>query len=1177
MTQLDAAKNKASAITHVVDTVSMTEENLPKKRFFKDELESSQEFKDIEEQKLSFQGNLENAKSFLFTEKPSSQEGVDDSPVMIEETDTSSNSPASCLKKNVEHFRNIVPGVPLERAELLCRMYSKENNVLSKALEHHFERPSSPAACSVNYGDTLPDTESLVTPIPVASLPSPRNHQEENGQRTSKRLKTESHSRRFIGSLQVNAMATRPTVRPIKYATKLKIGLSTGSLTMSKVSHANRSKKASMASYVKIYDAVNEREIGRVPGDIARILFPLLQTNEVEFEATMIFCDNKRLSIGDNFIFQLDCFLSFRIFDTSSPIEGQSKTIHDSSKRRWDSSTQPIVETSEELENGTRIMSLLSLFDKLNIKPIRQSEILENEDKDSRDEIDIIDLDDDKDLVDITSPCSETDNDANEEENIMNMNQLKFFYKATQSIDFLRDLPELEPPKEEFKLNLRRYQKQGLAWMLRREQEFEKLSEYDDFSKVDNSMMINPLWQQFKWPKDMSWESQRSGDRTPKASAEQRFYANLHTGEFSTEKPIMKTMMKGGILSDEMGLGKTISTLALIFSAPIDSEASSKQLFGTEGSDFPPQSQNIPYASHTTLVVVPMSLLNQWNLEFEKANASKSMRSEIYYGGNVSSLKTLLTKTNNPPTVVLTTYGIVQNEWSKIIKEKDTSSSHTVSSGLFSVEFFRIVIDEGHTIRNRMTRTSKAVLQLAGKRRWVLTGTPIINRLDDLYSLVKFLRLEPWSQISYWKMLVSEPFEKKQYKKAFDVVNAIMVPVSLRRTKQMKDADGKLLVELPPKDIVVERLPFNKTQDHVYKYFLGKAENSVRSGLAQGDLLRKYSTILVHILRLRQICCDIKLLGSRDENDEDLSTSNQLVNEDLKSLTQGAAGEGFSYEFDARKMQIAISNVQKMYDSAELLENIECSICTTEPISLDKALFLECGHGFCEKCIMEYFEFQKEKKLETKCPNCRELVSYNNLVKVELKEGESPKIVPCNCDQKPAKVEALIKHLKVLRDTALGEQVVIFSQFSSYLDVLENELNETFASNEVKIYKFDGRLNLKERATVLEEFGVKSLSKQKILLLSLKAGGVGLNLTCASYAFMMDPWWSPSMEDQAIDRIHRIGQTSNVKVTRFIMENSIEEKMLKIQERKRTIGEAMDADEEERKKRRLQDIQMLFE
>ncbi|KAF8001232.1 hypothetical protein HF325_003733 [Metschnikowia pulcherrima] len=75
----------------------------------------------------------------------------------------------------------------------------------------------------------------------------------------------------------------------------------------------------------------------------------------------------------------------------------------------------------------------------------------------------------------------------------------------------------------------------------------------------------------------------------------------------------------------------------------------------------------------------------------------------------------------------------------------------------------------------------------------------------------------------------------------------------------------------------------------------------------------------------------------------------------------------------------------------------------------------------------------------------------------------------------------------------------------------------------------------------------------------------------------MDPWWSPSIEDQAIDRVHRIGQDHSVKVVRFIVKNSIELKMLRIQERKRKMGEAVEVEEEERRKQRIEEIKLLFD
>lgn len=171
----------------------------------------------------------------------------------------------------------------------------------------------------------------------------------------------------------------------------------------------------------------------------------------------------------------------------------------------------------------------------------------------------------------------------------------------------------------------------------------------------------------------------------------------------------------------------------------------------------------------------------------------------------------------------------------------------------------------------------------------------------------------------------------------------------------------------------------------------------------------------------------------------------------------------------------------------------------------------------------------------------------------------------------------MINHLKILKEQNPGEKVIVFSQFSSYLDIIENEL-KTQNGKDFVIYKFDGRLQMQERQKLLDKFSDenKNADKITILLISLKAGGVGLNLTSASRAFMMDPWWSPSVEDQAIDRIHRIGQNESVKVIRFIIENSIETKMLKIQERKKQIGEAVGAEEEERRKRRIEEIQILL-
>ncbi|KAG0668444.1 DNA helicase rad5 [Maudiozyma exigua] len=1168
-----------------------------RKRFFKDELESS------ESQIPNPTSKLDNRNSFLFEDEPKTTD-LGSSLFVEQETED----------LNFENkLKELIPDVDTRTRNLLLEKFEHESDPVGKALEYYFdhknslikevktvkENPNFIDLSDDSYGSMdshsrsgsshlnsdPPNSHEPYSKMSFQSLFSQNRERARKrkvntiNRRILKRSKPAFSWKRFIGSMQVTAMATRPTIRPLKYGSELKLHVSTSSkFSPYQMYNSNGKKQVSMAQLVKLRDLEQDREVGRMPEEIARLVYPLIDESGVAFEITLVYSGDKRLSIGDSFIVQLDCFLTSDLFGKNLK-DSQEESLS-SQKIQWDTSNNSIVETKVEILDKFKRMGLIALFNKLRIKEVKdEAETLENL---NNDDPEILDLEDDDTFESIVSQRdedNEDDDDKIEHSDSMNLNQLQNFYSMAQSSEALKNLPETTPSRDIMKLDLRKYQKQGLTWMLRREGEFKKAAESDEV--VAAATMMNPLWKQFVWPKDMSWVSERDHASQEKDMS-LFFYANLHTGEFSNEKPMLETSLKGGILSDEMGLGKTISTLSLILSSPCDSSFDQKELFTEDDTVLTQNFSEItqkPYASRTTLIVVPMSLLHQWHSQFEKACSNDDLHSEIYYGGNVSNLKTHLINGKKPPTVLITTYGIVQNEWTKILKTSVSELDLQSTTGLFSLSFYRIVLDEGHMIRNRQTITSKAIMQLTGKCKWVLTGTPIINRLDDMYSLVKFLNLEPWSQIGFWKQFISIPFENKNFKQAFDVVNSIMEPVFLRRTKHMKDANGKPLVDLPPKEVIVEKLKLSEKQDIVYKHLLNRAEDSVKLGLERGDLLKKYSTILVNILRLRQVCCDVSLIGSQDENDEDLSNNNAMLSNgsDVAALLKDSKSDNVEETFSEIELQEAIKIINERYDFNNDDISLECSICTTEPIPLDKILFTECEHPFCKECLLEYCEYQKIKNLDLKCPLCRHEISKNKLLTLQKKENGEYEPVHYNSDSRSSKIVALANHLQQLQDSSPGEQVVVFSQFSSYLDILEKALRDISPAKTTKIYKFDGRLSLKDRNSVLKEFQEKSPGIQKILLLSLKAGGVGLNLTCASYAFVMDPWWSPSMEDQAIDRIHRIGQENNVKVTRFIIENSIEEKMLRIQERKRTIGEAMDADEDERRKRRIEEIKMLFE
>lgn len=151
-----------------------------------------------------------------------------------------------------------------------------------------------------------------------------------------------------------------------------------------------------------------------------------------------------------------------------------------------------------------------------------------------------------------------------------------------------------------------------------------------------------------------------------------------------------------------------------------------------------------------------------------------------------------------------------------------------------------------------------------------------------------------------------------------------------------------------------------------------------------------------------------------------------------------------------------------------------------------------------------------------------------------------------------------------------GEKVLVFSQFTSMLDIFETDLK----ARGVKYERLDG--STKNRQEVVDSFNEKD--EIKVFLISLKAGGVGLNLTSASSVFLYDPWWNPMAEKQAIDRAHRIGQTKKVNIYKFITKNSIEEKILKLQERKGSLFDNLISEDQSFfKKLEWEDLMELFD
>jgi len=152
------------------------------------------------------------------------------------------------------------------------------------------------------------------------------------------------------------------------------------------------------------------------------------------------------------------------------------------------------------------------------------------------------------------------------------------------------------------------------------------------------------------------------------------------------------------------------------------------------------------------------------------------------------------------------------------------------------------------------------------------------------------------------------------------------------------------------------------------------------------------------------------------------------------------------------------------------------------------------------------------------------------------------------------KIEFLVEQVQEL--FAEGHSVLVFSQFTSFLDLVQEALDGQRILN----FRLDGSTPVSRRKALVESF--QESTKPAVFLLSLKAGGRGLNLTRASYVFHLDPWWNPAVENQASDRAHRIGQQRQVTITRLLMRHSIEEKMMELKKRKLKLYRALLEDAE---------------
>ncbi|TXT13317.1 hypothetical protein VHUM_00684 [Vanrija humicola] len=566
---------------------------------------------------------------------------------------------------------------------------------------------------------------------------------------------------------------------------------------------------------------------------------------------------------------------------------------------------------------------------------------------------------------------------------------------------------------------------------------------------------------------------------------------------------------RGGMLADEMGMGKTIQTIALLLSEP---------------------------RRKPSLVVAPVVALMQWKHEIE--THAEGFTTCLYHGSQRVKASEL-----QKYDVVLTSYGTLEAAFRRqqrgfkknnlLIKEK---------SPLHSFKWFRVVLDEAHNIKERTTNAAKAAFALDAEYRWCLSGTPLQNRVGELYSLVRFLGADPFSyyfckkcdckslhwafanrrhcdqcghtpmaHVSLWNSEILTPIarygieEGGPGKTAFKKLKILLDRMMLRRTK-LERADD---LGLPPRTIVVRRDFFSPQEKELYMSLFTNAKRQFDTYLDSGTVLNNYSNIFSLITRMRQMACHPDLV------------------------------------LRAKKSALAV----------DVAEGTVCRICND---TAEDAIVSACKHVFDRECIRQYLEVTQLRGHRPECPVCHIEISIDleqeamDLGEETGKRANQGILSRLNVEnwRSSSKLEALVEELEKLRRKDCTTKSLVFSQFVSFLDLIAFRLQRAGFN----ICRLEGGMTPQQRDATIQHF-MKN-TQVTVFLISLKAGGVALNLTEASMVFMMDSWWNPSVEYQAMDRIHRLGQKRPVKVVKLVVEDSIEDQIVQLQHKKLAMTDA---------------------
>ena len=426
----------------------------------------------------------------------------------------------------------------------------------------------------------------------------------------------------------------------------------------------------------------------------------------------------------------------------------------------------------------------------------------------------------------------------------------------------------------------------------------------------------------------------------------------------------------GACLADDMGLGKTIQSIALLLE-----------------NSRPPEAR----AARPSLVICPTSVVGNWQRELQRF--APSLKVVVHHGaGRLRGDKLVADAAKHD--VVVSSYSLLQRD----------------ADVLSAIKWEVVVLDEAQSIKNRWTKQAKAAARLAARQRMALTGTPVENRLSELWSIMDFLNPGFLGELKEFKRNYAVPIERYGEEEARDRLRKLVRPFILRRLK----TDRNVIGDLPEKMEMKVFCNLTEEQTSLYQAYVKQTLSEIEG--AEG--IQRKGLVLKALTRLKQICDHPALFAA---------------------------------------------------DSSKL-------------------------------------------------------------------------------DGRSGKAERLKEMLEEV--VAEGDRALVFTQYAGMGEMLKGYVQSKLGCEVLFLY---GAVPQRKRDQMVARF--QATDGPRVFVVSLRAGGLGLNLTGANHVFHFDRWWNPAVENQATDRAFRIGQTKNVQVHKLISIGTLEEKIDRMIERKKGLAE----------------------